>query len=422
MSDPSVSSERFGAAVAQALGTGPGRSTLAVQRAEVLELLQAGGRRPSALHKYVPRVALACATLALGLALWLGFRKPMLEARVGEETLAERRELFAERAPKLLSFSDGSEVTLQAAARASLSHISQGRADLELKQGTLVASIQKRTGVTWSVAAGPYVVRVVGTRFSVDWTPTSKTLRVDVTEGRVRVSGGDLPTGGVALDGGSHLERRFESSEPRRAVAPTANEPGVIEREPSSAQPEATTQHLPVPAGRNEPPSSAGSAASAAPTFLALSARGKYRDALEEAERQGFAQLVATLPENDLVTLANAARFSGNSERAKEALLKLRQRFRGRPGAELGALYLARVAEDLDKRPREAAQWLRVFLQESPAGDLAAGARANLMATLQTVGDGEGARGVAEDYLRYHPNGPHIQKARALLAQAQPRE
>jgi TolA-binding protein len=139
---------------------------------------------------------------------------------------------------------------------------------------------------------------------------------------------------------------------------------------------------------------------------------------MELAEKQGFDRLAATLPENDLVTLANAARFSGNSARAREALLKLRQRFPGRPAAELAALYLARVAEDLEHRPSEAARWLRVFLQESPAGDLAAGARANLMSVLLASGDTNGARAVAEDYVHYHPSGPHLAQARALLDRA----
>ena len=221
-------------------------------------------------------------------------------------------------------------------------------------------------------------MRVVGTRFSVDWQRRSRTLKVEVKEGRVLVSGGDLPGEGVALDAGARLERQHEANVEPPSAPPARSEAeaerGNAARAADSAlegvRPASTdvvTRNEP-----NQPQATPGNATS----FVGLANKGKYREAMELAEKQGFDKLSATLPENDLVTLANAARFSGNGARAREALLRLRQRFPGRPAAELAALYLARVAEDLEHRPSEAARWLRVFLQESPSDDLAA-ARAN---------------------------------------------
>jgi hypothetical protein len=102
--------------------------------------------------------------------------------------------------------------------------------------------------------------------------------------------------------------------------------------------------------------------------------------------------------------------------RARQALLALRQRFPGRAGSELAALYLARIAEQSEKKPMEAVRWLRIFLQESPTGDLAAGARGSLLSILTAAGDTAGARAVADDYLRYHPSGPLADRARSLVA------
>jgi hypothetical protein len=418
MTDSPVSGERFGDALAKALGTGPGRSTLAAQKTRVLALTTTLGPRRTRRTTWLAGGLAAAATLTVAGVFFLRTLSPgtTLEARIGDQPVAEHAELRAQETPKTLVFSDGSEIALTRGASAVIASISRERADLRLREGRIVASIRKHTGTNWTIAAGPYAVRVVGTRFSVDWTPLTQTVKVEVTEGRVRVSGLDLPADGVALDAGTRLERRAN----RDARGGSSTGDG----EHSGAQPSGTRNEPLAPpaepgAGTVGVPSRAASApvtAASPPAFLALAAKGKYREALEAAEKQGFSGLAQTLPENELVTLANSARFAGNSALAKAALNALRKRFAGRAGAELAALYLARVAEDLDRQPREAARWLRVFLLESPSGDLAASARANLMTILLSAGDRAGARAVAADYVRYHPAGPHLATARSILA------
>jgi hypothetical protein len=100
-------------------------------------------------------------------------------------------------------------------------------------------------------------------------------------------------------------------------------------------------------------------------------------------------------------------------------MLALRNRFPGRPASELGALYLAKIAEQLDRNPKEAARWLRVFLSESPTGSLAADARASLLSILLSSGDTAGATAVARDYLKFHPAGPIADRARALVSRSE---
>jgi TolA-binding protein len=130
-------------------------------------------------------------------------------------------------------------------------------------------------------------------------------------------------------------------------------------------------------------------------------------------------RLSRELPAKDLLLLANTARYAGSSSEARGALLKLRERFPRTPSATHAALLLASQAEDRDKDFGEAERWLRTFLTESPRGELAAGARARLLAMLLKRGAQAEAEQVARDYLRLHPNGQHVARARAVL-QASP--
>jgi TolA-binding protein len=129
----------------------------------------------------------------------------------------------------------------------------------------------------------------------------------------------------------------------------------------------------------------------------------------------GFDRLEAELSAKDLLLLANTARYAGSANEARGALLKLRERFPGSPSAAHAALLLASQAEDRDKNQNEAERWLRTFLSESPQGELAAGARARLLALLLRRGAQAEAEQVARDYLRLHPAGPHTAQAHAVL-------
>jgi hypothetical protein len=394
-----TSSEDVGEILASALGDGPSRATLAAQRVLVIEMAQRSFR-PRAQPQlwalvlaFVPLAAVA-ATLAFVLT-----RPRAFEARFRGVTVATEARLAATgMAPDALDFSDGSQVVLEPRARATLAALTPKRAGVRLNGGRMSASIRRHAGITWTVMAGPYTVHVVGTRFSVGWDANAGALEVFVREGRVRVTGGDLPAAGVHLDAGGRLERR----DTKRALAPAVSEPSQVEGTASRTD---QTGDGPVraPAARD------GDAISA------LAVKGKYKEALALAERQGFDRLTVELPENDLLLLANAARFSGDSVRARQALTRLRERFAGRPAADLATLYLAKIAEDRTHDSDEAVRWLRVFLRDSPQGDLTAGARASLMSLLLRAGDRVAARAVAKDYMRYHATGPHAEQARALV-------
>jgi tetratricopeptide (TPR) repeat protein len=397
----------FGRALDRALGGGPPPASLGVQRANFIAAAHRMGRR-----RREPRWGLAFAVAAaFALAAGGGFfayrrtvEPESLRANWNGRDVRENAELSVPAATtKPLEFSDGSRVVFEESSRAKLSALGPKRAALRLDRGRFVASIVHHPNMTWGVEAGPYRVEVVGTKFSVDWQSEHSSFEVAVTEGVVRVTGGDLGPHGTTLLAGQKLERKPAPAETDTQAAAPEPEP----EEPSSPAASAERAAEPVQTTRDR-------------SLAALASAGRYREALELAEKQGFEKVIGELAENELLLLANSARYAGSQARAKQALLKLRERFPGRPAADLAALYLARIAEQGEKRPQEAVRWLRTFLSESPTGDLSQSARGSLLSILSAQGDTSGARAVATDYLRYHPEGPLSEQARSLVSRTSP--
>lgn len=416
---------RFAHRLDSALGDGPPSASLDAQRRNVLAAAHRLGRAPSRLRWELALVAGAL----LGVMAFLLLRAApdaAIEASFRGERVGDHAPLFAASgSAQPLEFSDGSRIVLEANARAELARLGPTHAELELDRGRLSASINPHPGMRWVIAAGPYQVQVVGTKFSVEWDHKTTKLRVEVNEGSVRVWGGDLAAAGVAVSAGQTLERFAPTPPAAPPPTPVLSPPAVASveadaaaRAPAAAATPPLAHRAPRKGltGGTLPAAPANSARLREPGFAELSQAGKYREALALAEARGFERLLSELPETELFALGNSARYAGNSARAKQALLALRQRFPGRAGSELAALYLARIAEQSEKSPREAVRWLRIFLTESPTGDLAAGARGSLLSILTSAGDTAGARTVAEDYLRYHPSGPLADRARSLVA------
>jgi hypothetical protein len=410
----------FGRALDDALGDGPPDVALRVQRANVLEAMHRVDRPLERVRWEFAAGLLAVALVASALFVWQNRNEAASASlRGGAELVASSTVTSGEHA-ETIDFSDGSRVLLEPRAAARVVRLDRQYTELALKSGKLEASVQHREGASWTIVAGPYEVHVVGTKFTVDWQQASNAFRVAVTEGRVRVTGGELGEHVVYLEPGQQWERRDAAP---AAPAPPAPPPPVAEN--AEAEPEPALEAAPAPAvsPQTVAPRSSRAVASAPPpdrppTIAELTKSGKYRDALELAEQQGFERVISELSEGELLGLGNAARYTGQRGRARQAMLAVRDRFSGRPAAGLAALYLARIAEQLDHNPKEAARWLRVFLAGSPTGSLAADARASLLSILLASGDTAGATAVARDYLRFHPNGPVADRARVLVTRA----
>ena len=400
--------ELFGRALGRALGSGPPPASLGVQRANFIAAAHRMGRRKSR-----PRWGLAVA-IAAALAVALGGFSAYQKERGARSAARELERARGARERRALGSHRDDEA-------ARIFRWQQGRVRRELAREAFRARSEARRAAPRS-----------GTFRREHRAPPEH----DVGHRRGAVHGGShryevqrrLARGPVEPRGRGHRRRRprhGRRSRPRgddpprrtetRAQGRTDGRRGAEDsrrrsssrrrREPSAPTAERTTQ--PPPGPRD-------------PSLASLASAGKYREALELAEKQGFERVIGELGENDLLLLANSARYAGSSARARQALLKIRERFPGRPAADLAALYLARIAEQMEKRPQEAVRWLRTFLAESPTGDLAQSARASLLSILSAQGDTAGARAVATDYLRYHPEGPLAEQARSLVSRTSP--
>jgi TolA-binding protein len=148
--------------------------------------------------------------------------------------------------------------------------------------------------------------------------------------------------------------------------------------------------------------------------WRALAEAGRYREALAAAEAVGFEGECQRASSADLLSLAGAARLTGDAAHARQAYSLLRKRYASEPVAAVAAFNLARVAFDLASDYAGAARWFRTYLREQPSGSLAPEAHGRLLEALQRSGDTAGARAAANEYLTRYPAGPHAEFAKRL--------
>jgi TolA-binding protein len=146
-----------------------------------------------------------------------------------------------------------------------------------------------------------------------------------------------------------------------------------------------------------------------------LISAGRYAEALEAARAQGLANVCATAPALDLLSLADAARFSDRSDDADFILKRLRDRFPSDDVASVAAFDLGRIAFDSRHSYVDAARWFDTYLNERPSGALAREASGRLLEAVDRGGDQVRARELAGRYLQTFPNGPHANLAGSIL-------
>jgi TolA-binding protein len=307
-----------------------------------------------------------------------------------------------------LRFSDGSSVVAAPHTTTRIVQVTPEGAQLTLERGRVDAHVVHREASRWQVAAGPFVVRVTGTRFRVGWDPQTEKLAVKVTEGRVEVSGNGQPT--QVLTAGSALELSAAVGAERARAAPAGGTPSAGGSAGFGAS----------GSGRESEPANEAAAPRKAPAehkpdFRELSTAGHYREALAAVEQLGFAGQCASLSARDLLTLASTARLAGRTDRATEAYLAALRRFPGSSEAGISAFSLGRLASDRG-RANEAVGWFQRYLAEEPSGPLAREAAGRLIELYRQSGDAASVRSAAESYLKNYPTGPHAGLARSVLA------
>jgi TolA-binding protein len=329
-----------------------------------------------------------------------------------------------------IRFSDGTRLLIQPQSRVRVASVDSNGGRLVLENGEVRAAVIHRPGARWLVDSGPFEVLVTGTRFDVQWNPASEELVVKLDEGSVAVSGPVLGDRFAVKAGQTlHVRRREAQFEIVRDIgSPTLPlPPPVSGGSPSeealdggeSAAPPSDTPPAPsaIPAPSASPAPQSASPRVPRPSWRELSAAGKFKEAIEAADREGFSRVCAEGSAADLRALADAARLSGDIARSQLALTTLRRRFPGDDQAAESAFLLGVIAFDTRGAHVEAARWFTTYLSERPRGRLAREAAGRLLEAEERSGNRAGSREAARRYLRDYPGGPHAEMAKAIAGE-----
>lgn len=408
---------------------------------------------------------LAVAAVVLGYVFWPSPAEPgaITYARAGAPAQVDDFLGAASETPLPLTFSDGSEVALTPHSGARVQALRANGAHVRIEQGEAEVDVVHREDTSWAFDAGPYVVRVVGTRFRVAWDPRSQELAVRMYEGHVVIEG---PEGTRDLHGGEQIRMTPGATRPdlrvvgdveeivpaheRAAVAPALQDPPppVASRgmrrgppPPPSAvadRPVATLDPDMGPAESREPgPRAHRPPPGARPTAMRRrrprghapmmrvppSTRMRVSDVeatpgMESARaeaRRAFQATLRSASERELRDLAAQLRFE-RDPREGQVRGVIQERFPGSAAASESLFLSARSAQRAG-RTEQAERLFRQYLSEAPRGSYAAVARGRLLEIVaRDAGRGSEARSLARGYLRRHPRGGHARLAQDVLA------
>jgi TolA-binding protein len=449
-------------------------------RARLLAVDLPGRREP---RRAAWTLAFAASFAALVIAVLagarvIGRRQPLQFALGAESGTVGAWIAASPEAPREIRFSEGSRLELAPGGRARVTSVDEAGAEVALERGALDVSVVHKERTRWTMRGGPFLIRVVGTRFHMQWDPIAERFEVALFDGAIVVSGPvvgderpiragerlvitkttlevtrfDVAALEAATRGGSMDTASRASSAPNPPVATAAADDRApaspsVALAPAGGSPAAGSDVLSASSGPAAPPrdrhavgsraddprNGAGGAAAqrdgrapppvddatpprTTPRWRELAREAKYKDALAAAELDGFDGLCASAPASELRALADVARLGGGGARTAQAYGALRKRFPGTADAAVAAFILGRMAQDQARDYAHAAGWFVVYLSEQPGGEFAPEAMGRLVEAADRTGDEAGAERAAERYLAAYPGGPHAGYARRVLA------
>jgi hypothetical protein len=315
-----------------------------------------------------------------------------------------------------LLFDEGSEFALSPGTRGRLRSVDEQGAHLAIEHGSASLRITQNREHRWSVEAGPFLVTVTGTDFTVLWDRASERFELRLRRGRVTVSG-PVVGDGFALRPGQKLTVSLPKAEtviveegPETSAAELPH-PAPL----ASAPPAAPASSAPAPT--SAPPAQAATAASAsAPErrWREALAHGQWDKILADVDRDGIDATLEKASSEDLLALADAARYRRRVDLARTTLLTHRRRFPG-SARSLDAIFLLGRVEELRAGGKSPAiERYDEYLARAPAGTYAAEALGRKMILTKDLEGAASARPIAAEYLRRFPEGSYARAARAL--------
>lgn len=358
-------------------------------------------------------------------------------AGAGRTGAVGERLAASDSAPLAMRFSDGSQVTLPPKAQAHVDALDAHGATVAIEEGTVEVSVVHRARTHWEIRAGRYHIRVTGTRFAAGWDRSTDSLTVTMHEGSVEVTGPGMKAPARVVTGQRLRAKDVTGDEQPTVVVEDATvaarvpEPVEAEAEaPVVAEPapevEAVAEKTTAPAREIERRGGAHTrrAPVVVPTsklaladaeWRSLEARGRFKDALAAAIRDGFDDGCLRLPADDVVKLGETARLAGDFRRAEYAYQAVNRRFTS--ATPPTAVYaLGKIAFDQHRDYAAAAKWFGLYVKRFPDGKLISEASGLLLVSRIKAGDNAGARDAAESYLRSFKDGPYAKLARDTVS------
>ena len=390
---------------------------------------------------FSPGPSVLAAALAVAVVLPAAYllygRHPRLTYQVANGTVEADGRIRQTRPGTVVVFSEGSQIDVEAGARARVVSTTNEGGRLLLEDGDLRADIVHRPSTHWTVEAGPYTIRVTGTAFDVRWSVSDDRLECQMKHGSVVITGPLVPTG-VTLTAGMRLtvsprthQLALDDASSGTATASVGSR-GAVPSAPSAEPAPLTTnddrglsnegstrRRAPIamlsPHRRESARRSEGPADEARLTWSRRLALGEFQSVLTDAEHQGLDRVLERAPAPDLSALADAARYTHHAATSRRALLALRARFPQSIESRDTAFFLGGLAEDETGPTATSIGWYEQYLRESPSGRFVNEALGRSMVLAHKLRGATAARPTAEEYLRRFPRGPYAAAARKLL-------
>jgi hypothetical protein len=326
-------------------------------------------------------------------------------------------------APAELVFSDRSRVILAPSARIAVLAMDSDGARIALASGELEVSVKPREGSSWRFDAGPFTVAVKGTAFHLGFEAARGRFTLQMHEGVVEVRGPSRDRR-LTLRAGESLEL-FATAPAAERQTPDAVSGKLTmlgQPQPGTAPPPGEPAAEPLPARAPTHPSlhrarsrKGDSFAESQPneSWSGLIARGEFAAVVKDAEDRDLDVTLARASVAELTSLADAARYTRRYGVARQALLRVRERFPGSSRSSEAAFFLGRLAETGPSSAKAALGWYETYLRESTQGPYAAEALGREVTLLSQV-DRARARVAARQYLERFPSGAQAELARSL--------
>lgn len=302
--------------------------------------------------------------------------------------------------PTPLQFSEGSRLFLHEGARMRVLSFDTAAARVLVEDGVLDVSVAhtKSRKTRWDFEAGPYRIKVTGTKFRMAFYSREQSLRLSTQEGQVIVSGGCQPAP-QKVSAGESIDW---TCPPPDGAAPAESSAEARAQPPREAPPAPVLPTTP--------------AAHADPAWRGYLGAGQLSEGLAAARRFGFQRTCRLATAKELLALADASRLFGSPIDAIAPLKILRQRFAGTTEAATAAFRLGLIAFETQHSYAEAARWFEIYMRDQPSGPLMGDSFGRLMQARSRGGEIQAARSDAQEYLRRFPAGPYAGEARGILS------